>query len=73
MDGAKAVFLGELTHDLNETYFKLMQHLRTLPSTVSVERFAFYMAQLKEARQKQAVEALRYYGYLWNVPEEFLK
>ena len=45
-----------------------MRLLRQLPPSVDTARYWAYQEALESAGSKPALDAFRYYGYLWNVP-----
>lgn len=59
-------FRTDIAKYLNKEYIRFMQLLRTLPSTVNKALFDEHLQKLKSMGATQAVEALNYYGYLWN-------
>lgn len=67
MEHMRENFKIDITKYLNNDYIRLMQLLRTLPATVDKVKFGEYLQKLTHQGAAQAAEALRYYGYLWNV------
>ena len=67
MENIRDKFKSDIGKYLTKEYIRLMQLLRTLPSVVDKDIFETYHMNLKSMKANQAVEALNYYGYLWNV------
>ena len=67
MEWMRKQFKTDIAKYLNNDYFRLMQLLKTLPSTVDKAKFEEYLQRFDAEGAAQAVDALRYYGYLWNV------
>lgn len=63
-------FKAELEKYLGEMYIRLMELLRSLPSSVDHNLYHNYLEQIKATGSKAAIEAFTYYGYLWNVKFE---
>lgn len=67
LENSRQTFDNALRTYLGERYLKLMAILRTLPASVDVKRYRDYLEQITAAGSATALEAFRYYGYLWNV------
>lgn len=59
-------FQADLHRYLNADYLKVIKLLRKLPPAVDQMAFDHQLDILRQNDASQAVEVLRYYGYLWN-------
>ena len=66
LEESKDKFLYDLQKYLGDSYIKIMKYLKILEPTVNVEKYNYYLQNLQNENKKQAVESLRYYGFLWN-------
>lgn len=60
-------FLEALKYYFDENYMAIMKYLRSIPSGIDTEKYHAYEEKIKETGKEKAIEAFRYYGYLWNV------
>lgn len=67
LDVIKERFKADLRHYLGRNYLSIMDLLRALPSVIEKKQFDFHLQALKNGGDLQAMDVLRYYGYLWNV------
>ena len=68
LEPSREAFKKDLTFYLGGPYLRLMRLLRQLPPSVDTARYWAYQEALESAGSKPALDAFRYYGYLWNVP-----
>ena len=67
LDKSKLIFENDLRRYLGSTYIALMELLRTLPAAVDAEKYHTFMERIQETGSRQAIEAFRFYGVLWNI------
>lgn len=60
-------FLATLKQYLDKNYMAIMKLFRQIPSDVDIEHYHMYAAIIAETGKENAIEAFRYYGYLWNI------
>lgn len=55
---------------LGERYIKLMHLIRQIPPCVDTAKYDLYCARLKSINASIALNALKYYGNIWNIQGE---
>lgn len=67
LEQSKGEFRSTLLNYIDSNFFSILEYLHALPPSVDKQTFSHYYDKVADTGSKYAIDAMKYYGHLWNV------